>query len=112
MFAHGAIAGSYIFVSGSIGIDVEGSLVDGGVAAETTQALRNIERILTACDASLADVVKVNVLLVDMDAWQEMNDAYLAVFGLRTPARTSAGCTALALGAHVEIECVAYKPEG
>ena len=108
MFAHAAVAGDYVYLSGLIGLD--GTTLVDGVGAQTTQALANAQRVLAACHASLADVVKVTVFLTDMSAWQEMNDAYLSVIGPHTPARTSLGCTGLALGALVEIECVAYRP--
>jgi enamine deaminase RidA (YjgF/YER057c/UK114 family) len=61
-FAHAAVAGDHIYVAGMFGLDGDFSgVVEGGIAAETTQALRHVERILGACDATLADVVKVTV---------------------------------------------------
>jgi 2-iminobutanoate/2-iminopropanoate deaminase len=86
-------------------------LVPGGIAAETTQALRNIETILAACGCGLADVAKVNVYLSDMGSFAVMNEAYVAVFGAEPPARITVGCTALALGALVEMDCVAFRPD-
>lgn len=112
-FSHAIIAGREVFVSGMLGAaDESGYLVPGGVGAETTQALRNIETILRGCGCGLADVAKVNVYLTDMQAFAEMNDAYLAVFGMDPPARITVGCTELALGARVELDCVAFVPDG
>ena len=82
--------------------------VPGGTGPQTAQALRNIEQILRACGATLADLVKVNVYLADMDTYAEMNAAYLAVIGDDPPARITVGRAALALGAAVEIDAVAY----
>jgi 2-iminobutanoate/2-iminopropanoate deaminase len=73
--------------------------------------LRTIEVILQACGASLDDVVKMNVFLADMNAFAEMNQAYIAVMGSDPPARITVGRAELALGAAVEIDCVAYKPQ-
>jgi len=84
------------------------TVVDGGVAVETTVALQHVERILAACDASLADIVKVTVYLTDMADWDEMNRAYVAVFGASTPARIAVGCAELIFGASVEFDCVAW----
>jgi 2-iminobutanoate/2-iminopropanoate deaminase len=107
-FCHATIAGHQVYVSGMLGASPGGlELIDGGVAAQTTQALSNIERILAACGASLSDVVKVNVYLTDMAHFADMNNAYLAVFGDDPPARITVGCTALALGALVEMDCIA-----
>ena len=61
-FSHATIAGDFIFVSGTLGSKPNSmELVEGGVGAQTTQTLRNIETILQACGASLEDLVKVNV---------------------------------------------------
>ena len=108
-FAHAAVAGDYVFVSGMLGLEDDFSRpVDGGVGAETAQALRHTARILEACGASLADVVKVSVHMTDLSEWDAMNAAYLGAFGERTPARIAVGCSALLFGARVELECVAY----
>ena len=110
VFAHAAIAGDHIYVSGMLGVkDDFSGLVDGGIEAETTQALRLVERILHACGASLADLVKVSVYMPDLGEWQAMNRAYLDVIGAHTPARIAVGCAALLFGARVELDCVAYR---
>lgn len=111
-FCHAVIAGDFIYVSGTLGaLPNSMTLVDGGTGPETTQTMRNIETILHACGATLADVVKVNVFLADMDTFAEMNEAYLSVMGADPPARITVGRAELALGAAVEIDCVAYKPQ-
>ena len=111
-FCHAVIAGDFIYVSGTLGTK-PGSreLVAGGTGPQTTQTLRHIERILQECDASLADLVKVNVFLADMQTFAAMNEAYLAVIGDDPPARITVGRAELALGAAVEIDAVAYKPQ-
>jgi reactive intermediate/imine deaminase len=110
-FSHAMVAGDLVFVSGTLGTK-PGSfeLVPGGVGPETRQTLENIRAILEGCEATLADVVKVNVFLTDMSAFQEMNRAYLEFFPGDPPARITVGCAALALGARVEIDCVAHRP--
>ena len=109
-FAHAAVAGDHVYVSGMLGIreDLSG-LVEGGIKAETRQALRLVERILQACDASLADVVKVTVYMTDLGEWEAMNEAYLEALGSRTPARIAVGCAGLLFGARVEFDCVAVR---
>jgi 2-iminobutanoate/2-iminopropanoate deaminase len=110
-FCHAVVAGDFVFVSGTLGTQPSSfALVDGGTGPETRQTLRNIETILTDCGATLADVVKLNVFLADMATFTEMNEAYLAVIGDDPPARITVGRAALALGAAVEIDGVAYKP--
>jgi 2-iminobutanoate/2-iminopropanoate deaminase len=83
------------------------TLVEGGAGPETTQALRNIEAILADCGCALRDIAKANVYLTDMATFAEMNVAYLKVVGDDPPARITVGCNGLALGAAVEIDCIA-----
>jgi 2-iminobutanoate/2-iminopropanoate deaminase len=111
-FCHAVIAGDFIYVSGTLGTQPgTRELVEGGTGPQTTQTMRNIETILQACGAALADVVKVNVFLADIATFGEMNTAYLEVIGADPPARITVGRADLALGAAVEIDCVAYKPQ-
>lgn len=109
-FSHAVVAGDFIYVSGTLGVKPNSmELIEGGTGPETTQTLRHIETILEACGASLNDVVKVSIFLVDMGTFEDMNEAYLKVMGSDPPARITVGRADLALGAAVEIDCIAYK---
>ena len=109
-FSHAVIAGDYVHVSGSLGtIDDTIELVDGGTGPQTTQTIKNIEKILSVCGLDLGHVVKAHVYLSDMSTFDEMNAAYMAAFGDSPPARTTVGGVDLALGGAVEIDCVAYQ---
>jgi 2-iminobutanoate/2-iminopropanoate deaminase len=112
-FSHASIAGQQVFVSGMLGSPPGGglSLVEGGTGPQTVRALRNIEELLRACGCGLDDVAKVNVYLTDMATFGEMNEAYLSVFTGEPPARITVGCTGLALGAAVEMDCIAFLPD-
>ncbi len=81
-------AGDWLICSGQVGLRT-GSLVDGGVAAQVTQAVANIERLLTAEGSGLAAVVKTTVFLADIADYPAMNDAYIAAFGDHRPARSA-----------------------
>ncbi len=110
-FSHASIAGDLIFVSGTLGTrSASFELVEGGMGPETTQTLENIRAILQGAGASLDDIVKMNVFVTDMSAFQEMNKAYLEFFPRDPPARITVGCAALALDAKIEIDCIAVKP--
>jgi 2-iminobutanoate/2-iminopropanoate deaminase len=109
-FSHAVIAGDFVYVSGSLGTVGETvDLAEGGTAGQTTQVLENIAVILAGCGVSMADVVKMNVFLSDMDTFAEMNTSYMAFMGDNPPARITVGKAGLALGAAVEIDCIAYK---
>ena len=85
--------------------------MDGGVGPETTQTFANIATILRACGCEITDVAKFNVYLTDMTQFTNMKEAYVAAVGGDPPARITVGCTALALGATVEMDCIAFLPE-
>jgi 2-iminobutanoate/2-iminopropanoate deaminase len=109
-FSHAVIAGDFVHVAGSLGtLGDTTELVEGGVGPETTQTIRNIERILEATGLGLGDVVKMNVYLSDIADFQVMNDAYTEAIGDSPPARITVGGVDLALGGAVEIDCVAYR---
>jgi len=109
-FSHATRTGDLVFASGTLGTRGDSlELVEGGVGAQTTQALANLATLLEAAGARLADALQCTVYLTDMTRFGEMNQAWLAVFASAPPARTTVGVHALALGAAVEIECVAAR---
>lgn len=102
-------AGDFIFVSGQLGM-ADGALVDGGVAGQTAQSVKNLSERLAEEGATLADVVKTTCFLIDMDAFATFNAAYVEAFGNARPARSTIAVRELPAGGAVEIEAVAYKP--
>lgn len=106
-------AGETIYVSGHLGrLPGRETIVEGGAGPETTQTIANIERSLSLAGATLENLATCTVFLTDMSDYQAMNTAYAAAMGDHRPARVTAGIQELALGAVVEIECIAYAPEG
>ena len=101
--------GDLLFLSGQIGINASGLLVRGGIAAETRQTLENIGDVLKRRGSSLDRIVKVTVMLADIGEWAAMNAEYVTAFGKHLPARSAFGTSGLALGARVEIECIALR---
>jgi 2-iminobutanoate/2-iminopropanoate deaminase len=103
-------AGDFIYVSGQGGL-CDGVKVDGGVAAETEQTMKNIEALLASVGASMDDVVKTTCFLTDMENYAKFNAAYSAAFGNHRPTRSCVAVAALPAGFLVEVETIAYKPE-
>ena len=103
-------AGDVLVVSGQLGLG-ESGLVVGGVAGQLRQAMTNLSALLMTAGASLSDVVKTTVFLVDMEQYSTMNEVYCDMFGDHRPARSAVAVAALPLGADVEIEAWCYKPE-
>jgi 2-iminobutanoate/2-iminopropanoate deaminase len=102
-------AGDFIIVSGQGGIK-DGAIVEGGVTAQTTQTMANVEARLADAGATMADVVKTLCFLTDMGTFAEFNHAYAAAFGDHRPARSTVEVSALPGGMNVEVEAWAWKP--
>jgi reactive intermediate/imine deaminase len=100
--------GNLLFLSGQIG-NVPGTrqLADTGIVAQTRQTLENITAILAAAGSSLDRAVKCTVFLADVADYAAMNAVYATYFPKDPPARSMVAGSGLALGARVEIECVA-----
>jgi 2-iminobutanoate/2-iminopropanoate deaminase len=100
-------SGNWLFLSGQVGVLPNSKhLVEGGVEAQTAQALKNLQRVLEAAGKSFADVVRVGVYLTSMGDFLAMNGIYARFFTEPYPARTTIGVAALPLGACVEIDMV------
>jgi 2-iminobutanoate/2-iminopropanoate deaminase len=101
-------ANGMLFCSGQVALDhTTGKLIDGDVGAQTRRALLNLAAVLSAGGASLRDVVKTTVFLVDMNDFAAMNQVYAEVFADTPPARSTVAVAALPAGARVEIEAIA-----
>ena len=99
----------FIFCSGQLGMDpATGQLVDG-IAAQAEQAMVNLEAVLSAAGASLADVVKTTIFLTDLANFSTVNDIYSRHIIEPAPARSTVQVAALPRGALVEIEAIARR---
>lgn len=97
-----------VYVSGNIGIDpATGELVEGGIEAETRQALTNLTAVLEAGGSNAGLVVKTTVFLADLDDYPKMNSVYAEFFSEAPPARSAVEVARLPKGAAVEIEAIA-----
>lgn len=106
-FSPAVRVGSMLYLAGQIGTDSTGQLVKGGIDAETRQTMRNIADVLAKTGSSMDRVVKCTAMLADMKEWPAMNAIYATFFPVNKPARSALGANGLALGARVEIECIA-----
>jgi len=103
-----AHAGTVVWVSGQLGIDpATGSLVAGGVGAQTEQAIKNVFAVVEAAGGRPASVVKTTVYLRDLRDFGAMNEVYGRLFAAPFPARACIGVAGLPKDGLVEIEAVA-----
>ena len=110
-FSDAVRVGDMLFLSGQIGnLPGTNDLAAGGIAGETRQTMENIKASLEKYGSSLDRVVKCTVFLADIAEWAAMNEVYKTYFPTNPPARSALGASGLALGARVEIECLATVP--
>ena len=101
-------AGDLLFLSGQIPLDpATGSLVDGGVEAQTVQVFKNIEAILKAGGTSFDRVVTATVYLADMNDFAKVNEIYATYFSAPAPARATVQVARLPKDCRVEIQVIA-----
>ncbi|WP_299442216.1 RidA family protein [uncultured Aquimarina sp.] len=108
-FSDAVQVGNLYFLSGQVGMDHSTrKLVTGGIQQETKQTLENIKAVLKHHDLNMSDVVKCTVILSDIDDFSAFNEVYKTYFPQK-PARTTFAAKGLAVGAKIEIECIAVK---
>ena len=107
-FSSAMRVGNVLYLSGQLG-NLPGTrqLVDTGVVKQTQQTLENIKAVLAHAGSSMERVFKCTVFLSDIRYYDEMNRVYATYFPKEPPARSTVAGSGLALGAKVEIECLA-----
>ena len=110
-FSESVRAGDLLFISGQVGSDISGNLVEGGITPESHQVMRNIRDIIYRRGLTMNDVVKCTVFLADVSKWGDFNRVYTSYFSKPYPARSALGANGLAVGAALEVECIAAYPQ-
>lgn len=108
-FSEAVRVGDILYLSGCLGNNPGTlKLVEGGMEAEARQTMENIGRVLRHNKLGFDNVIKCTVMLADMGKWPDFNKVYIEYFNPeRLPARSAFGANGLALGAQVEVECMA-----
>lgn len=102
-------AGDFVFISGQAALEEDGSIIDGGIKAQTRRTIERLITVLETAGCTLADVVKATVWLDDPRDFGAFNKVYAEYFGAAPPARSTL-VSPLVIDGKVEIELVAYKP--
>jgi 2-iminobutanoate/2-iminopropanoate deaminase len=107
-YSQAVVANGFVFTAGQVPFDpTTMQLVEGDIAAQTEQVMRNLQAILQQAGADLSTVVKTTVFLKDMNDFAAMNEVYARHFGDHKPARSTVQVARLPRDANVEIEVVA-----
>jgi 2-iminobutanoate/2-iminopropanoate deaminase len=111
-YSQGIAAGSWLFVSGQLGLDPQtGEMAGSDFEAQVRQALENLKQIVLAGNCKLEDVTAVDVFLTDMQNFAKFNAIYTEYFTEHRPARAVVEVRGLPKGAQVEIKCIALRGE-
>ena len=109
-FSDATVVNGIIYLSGAIGTLPDGSVVSGGIVAETRQTMINIKNRLEKMGGSMDDIFKCSCMLADIKDWPLMSQEYKKFFNPdKLPARSAFAGSGLALGAKLEIECMAIQ---
>ena len=101
-------SGTTVYVSGQLPIVPEtGEFKEGCIRCKARQSLTNIKHILESAGLSMSDVVKVTVLLTDINDFSAVNEVYADFFEAPSPARSAFAVAALPKGSPIEIEAIA-----
>lgn len=101
-------AAGLVFCAGQVGLDpASGTLVPGGVQAQTQRAMENLRAVLEAAGSTLDQVVKTTVFIADLADFATVNEVYATFFRDLPPARSTVQVAGLPAGALVEIEAIA-----
>ena len=107
-YSQATAAGGFLFTAGQVALDPKTlQVVDGDVAAQTEQVMKNLGAVLSNAGCSWADVAKTTIFLVDMADFTKVNEVYARHIGGSRPARSTVAVGSLPRGVRVEIECVA-----
>ena len=111
-YTPGVQNGPFVFLAGQVGIDpASNTLVEGGVKAETKQAMENLGKVLQEAGLSYQNVVKTTIFMADLKDFADMNEVYGSFFpaGSIAPARSTVQVSAIPRSAHVEIDMIAMR---
>ena len=96
-----------VYISGQIPLDPASmEVVEGGIEAEITRVFDNLKAVAEASGGSLADIVKLNIFLVDLGNFPTVNEIMARYFQEPYPARAAIGVAALPKGVGVEMDAV------
>lgn len=106
-YSQGIKAGNTVYFAGQIPIDpATGELVHGGIREQTQQVLKNISALVEAAGATLDNVVKSTVYMVDLGMFADMNAVYSQFFTVDQPGRVTIQVAGLPKGSLVEIDVI------
>ena len=111
-YSQGVVVGNTLYISGQIPLNPNTeSLVEGTIKEQAEQVISNIENICAAANASLKDIVKLNIYLTDLANFADVNEVMKDKFVEPYPARATVQVVALPLGVDIEMDAIVFIDE-
>lgn len=109
-YSQAIAVGDWVYSAGQLGLDpATGQMVEGGVREQAVRALENMKAVLEAAGATLQDVVKATIYVVDLGDYAVVNEVWGTYFSTRPPARTAVQVSALPRAGLIEFDVVAHR---
>ena len=106
-YSQGVVAGNTLYISGQVPLNpTTGALIEGSITDQAVQVISNLESICRAANASLTDIVKLNIYLTDLSNFAEVNAVMQDKFAEPYPARATVEVSALPLGFDIEMDAI------
>lgn len=106
-YSQAVVANGFVFCSGQVALNTDGTFNRGDVVTQTHQAMKNLEEVLKAAGSDFSKVVKSTIFLADMNDYGVVNEAYGQYFEDNPPARSTVEVARLPKDMAVEIEVIA-----
>ena len=111
-YSQGVVAGNTLYISGQVPLNPEtSSLIEADIASQAKQVISNIENICIEAEASLSDIVKLNIYLTDLSNFSDVNEVMQERFAEPYPARATVEVAGLPLGVEIEMDAIVYLNE-
>ena len=111
-YSQAVLINDFLYVSGQIALDPKNMQMVEGIDHQIKMVFKNIKKILSEADMDFSDVIKLTILLDDLDNFEKVNEIMSELFEKPYPARAAFEVSKLPKNSSIEIETIAYKGSG
>ena len=111
-YSQGVLVNNFLYVSGQIALDPKNMKMVEGIDNQIKMVFKNIKKILNEADMGFSDVIKLTILLDNLDNFEKVNEIMSELFEKPYPARAAFEVSKLPKNSSIEIETIAYKGSG
>jgi 2-iminobutanoate/2-iminopropanoate deaminase len=111
-YSQAVLINDFLYVSGQIALDPKNMKMVEGIDNQIKMVFKNIKKILNEADMDFSDVIKLTILLDNLDNFEKVNEIMSELFEKPYPARAAFEVSKLPKNSSIEIETIAYKGSG